>query len=475
MHTDLINPSPQLCAHVTQELAATGMAVVREVTLPSSFEPPVTDIVLLSIPAGIEIYLGAGTRYRGDSDRWLAIDIREPVPGNARLIGTAPAGASAALHWLQDLLRDAGGYWSPSITLQTGTEANSREVSPPPVPLRRTPDDLTDLSAVQTHLDQVHTGDLIDEAALLARLQQDVRGQDAALRVLASRIYRHCARPNPGRPATVFAIGPTGVGKTCTAETLAAALPTLGMQNQHYGFLRLDMSEYQEEYRVSQLLGAPQGYAGYYDGAQLIDALAANPCTVVLFDEIEKAHPAILRMLMNALDTGRISTARQTGNGHTLDVRRAIFFFTSNLGSRSILQELTQRGGFDDPNIVDAVCRSHLRAAHIPPELIARLSTFMVFRPLNHRVKAEIVALSIVRVAAEYGLQVEQVDPAVVICILDAVPENDLGARPYEYQVDSMLGDLFAGAATTKPVGGLAIHDGPPFSWTLYSPSDIAV
>src|SRR5205807_2293117 len=103
----------------------------------------------------------------------------------------------------------------------------------------------------------------------------------------------------------VFAVGPSGVGKTRTAEAMAQVLREVDEDNEAYQFLRLDMTEYQEAHRVSQLIGAPQGYIGHGEGSQLIDALRANRRTIVLFDEIEKAHPAILRVLMNAMDAGR--------------------------------------------------------------------------------------------------------------------------------------------------------------------------
>ncbi|MDQ3181832.1 MAG: AAA family ATPase [Acidobacteriota bacterium] len=157
---------------------------------------------------------------------------------------------------------------------------------------------------------------------------------------LSSRVSRHLARSNPRRPTTVFAVGPTGVGKTQTAETLARSLSRLMPNRQNFHFLRLDMSEYQERHRVSQLLGAPQGYIGYGEGAQLLDALAMYPRCVVLFDEIEKAHPDILRTLMNAMDAGRISSPHQNNGNRQIDCRKAIFCFTSNLESSGILQEL---------------------------------------------------------------------------------------------------------------------------------------
>src|SRR5262249_13030241 len=158
--------------------------------------------------------------------------------------------------------------------------------------------------------------------------------------VLARRVAQHAARVAPQRPLTILALGPTGVGKTRTARALAEALGTTGAPGA-YTFLRLDMNEYAEAYRGSQLLGAPQGDAGYGDSAQLVDTLVSNPRTLVLLDEIDKAHPKIMYALMNAMDAGRLSTPAKTSQGRDIDVRRSIFFLTSNAEAEPILADLS--------------------------------------------------------------------------------------------------------------------------------------
>ena len=181
---------------------------------------------------------------------------------------------------------------------------------------------------------------------------------------------------------------------------------------------------------MSQLLGSPQGYIGYGDGAQLTDALARNSRTVVLFDEIEKAHPDILKVLMNAMDAGRLSSpSRENGTSREVDCRKSIFFFSSNLDTESIQRSLEQRAAFADPEVVDEIFRTHLKVAGIPPELIGRIGHFLAFQSLSAKSNAEIVALEIQEAAREYRLDLGKVDPDVVVEIIQASKLQSFGAR----------------------------------------------
>ncbi|MGI8467324.1 MAG: AAA family ATPase [Pyrinomonadaceae bacterium] len=286
----------------------------------------------------------------------------------------------------------------------------------------------------------------INPKELFGQLSQEVRGQNESLARLSSRISRHLARTNPRRPATVFAVGPTGVGKTQTAETLARVLSRMVPNRQTFHYLRLDMSEYQEKHRISQLLGAPQGYIGYGEGAQLPDALAMYPNCVVLFDEIEKAHPDILKTLMNAMDVGRLSSPHLANGEREIDCRKAVFFFTSNLESSGILRELTTYKDNEQPDsqVVDEVCRRHLRKAGISPEIIGRIGSFLAYRELNQQARIEILALTIFRTASEYGLNISYIAPETLTTILNKTEASHFGVRPDEYLIDEMFGDVFA-------------------------------
>jgi ATP-dependent Clp protease ATP-binding subunit ClpB len=290
-----------------------------------------------------------------------------------------------------------------------------------------------------------HAAALLDEAGLLRELKSRVYGQDSALEVTARRISRHVGRSQPRKPATLFALGPTGVGKTETAKALAESLGQL-LSGRWSSLVRLNMNEYQERHRVSQLLGAPPGYVGYGDGTQLIDQLAAQPESVVLFDEIEKAHPDILVALMSAMDTGELSSAAPTAAGRLIDCRRSIFFFTSNIDTAGVIAALDAAGNPGEP--ADAICRRQLGASGIRPELVGRIGAFLVFRPLSDLARAEIATVALVRVASEYSLAVETIDPEIVSSIVNR-PYDGLGARPDEYYIDDMLGAEFARYAAT--------------------------
>ena len=229
-----------------------------------------------------------------------------------------------------------------------------------------------------------------------------------------------------------------------------------------YSYLRLDMTEYQEEHRISQLIGSPPGYAGHEEGSQLVNALRANPRTIVVFDEIEKAHPAILRVLMNPMDAGRLSTASKNSVGHEIDCRSAIFMFTSNLEATEILAELESRDAFGDRAVEDEVCRRRLHGAGIAPEIVGRIGRFLIYRPLSAETRAEILALAIVEIALEYGVQVSYIEPGVIITIMNLAGSKTFGVRPERFLIDDLLGSSFA-AAAQKGISKCVAVSGPPY------------
>ena len=314
---------------------------------------------------------------------------------------------------------------------------------------------VTDMNAIQASIPDRQQPMYLDEEELLSKLKENIMGQDFALSVLSSVIVRHLVRKHPSRPAVAFAVGPTGVGKTRSAEVLAKVLGELDEGGNGYQYLRLDMSEYQEAHRISQLLGAPQGYVGHGDGSQLIDTLKANPHTIVLCDEFEKAHPDIGKAIMNILDAGRASSASGGANGREIDCRHAIFIFTSNLDADAILDELETRSAYGNREVTDEVCRRRLKASGIPPEIVGRIGRFLVYRPLTGATRAAIIALAIIEVTKEYGINAVYVEPEVVIEIMKKGRSDDFGIRPEKYLIDDMLGAVFSKAAQngmTQPV-----------------------
>lgn len=373
--------------------------------------------------------------------------------------GVQYSGTSEAVHqWLRSGERRFGGFDELRRWIQ---EDLAGAYGQPPAPAARTAEPLTDFEAVSVSLNPKRSA-YLDETEVFNRLARRVRGQDVALHSLVSQTCRHLAKPNPTRPAVFFAVGETGVGKTHSAHNLAQVLSEMGNDQAHCGFVRLDMAEYQEGNRISQLTGAPQGYVGFGEGSQLVDALRANPKTVVLFDEIEKAHPSILRALMGMMDAGRLSTAAKANGSREIDCRSALVIFTSNLEANGIINELEQRNAFGQTDVEDEVCRRRLKASGISPEIVGRIGRFLVFRSLSADARAEIVTLAVADVAREYGLEVQRIEPAVVVSILEAIRSQGFGVRPERYQIDELLGSKFAKLAANgrcKPI----VVKGPPF------------
>jgi ATP-dependent Clp protease ATP-binding subunit ClpA len=193
-----------------------------------------------------------------------------------------------------------------------------------------------------------------------------------------------------------------------------------------------------------------------------MDALRANARTIVLFEKIEKAHPSILRVLMNAMDAGRLSTASRSSTGHEVDCRHAVFMFTSNVDAKSILDELESRSAFGNRAVENEVCRRRLHAGGIAPEVVGRIGRFLVFRPFSPQIRAEIVTLAIAEVADEYGLRVAYVEPGVVVDLMQKARSQKFGVRPELFLIDDVLGGAFARVAA-QGINTPVTVGGPPY------------
>ena len=204
-------------------------------------------------------------------------------------------------------------------------------------------------------------------------LHQRVIGQDEAVEKVTEAILRSRAGiANPARPIGSFLfLGPTGVGKTELAKALAQAL-----FDDEKNMVRIDMSEYMEKYSVSRLIGAPPGYVGYDEGGQLTEAVRRRPYSVVLFDEVEKAHPDVFNVLLQVLDDGRITDSQ----GRTVDFKNTIIILTSNLGSQAILEGIDAQGNISEEARaqVDGLLRRQFR-----PEFLNRLDEIVFYKPLT--------------------------------------------------------------------------------------------
>jgi ATP-dependent Clp protease ATP-binding subunit ClpB len=265
-------------------------------------------------------------------------------------------------------------------------------------------------------------GEMAKLLRLEDRLHERVVGQDDAVRAVADAIRRSRAGlADPRRPVGSFMfLGPTGVGKTELARALAALL-----FDSEDAMVRIDMSEYMEKHSTSRLIGAPPGYVGYEEGGQLTEAVRRRPYRVILFDEIEKAHPDVQNILLQLLDDGRLTD----GHGRTVDFRHAIVIMTSNMGSQYLRNlDPDDRPAFE---LVRAQIMEELRRT-LRPEFLNRIDEIIVFHPLTRRDLEQIVQLQMAQLSSRLrGLRVGlEVTPEALAYLAREGYNPDFGARP---------------------------------------------
>ena len=267
-------------------------------------------------------------------------------------------------------------------------------------------------------------------------LHKRVVGQDEGVRLVTDAILRSKAGiKDPTKPIGSFLfLGPTGVGQTELAKTLAATL-----FDDEQNMVRIDMSEYMEKYSVSRLIGAPPGYVGYEEGGQLTEAVRRKPYSVVLFDEIEKAHPDVFNVLLQVLDDGRITDSQ----GRTVDFKNTILIMTSNIGSPYLLDGIDEKGDIK-PEAQEQVM-GDLRG-HFRPEFLNRLDEIIMFKPLTKNNIGKIVDLMVKELSdrlADQELSLELTDAAKQM-VVDNGYDPVYGARPLKRYLQKYVETLTA-------------------------------
>ena len=267
-------------------------------------------------------------------------------------------------------------------------------------------------------------------------LHKRVIGQDEGVKLVSEAILRSKAGiKDPSKPIGSFLfLGPTGVGKTELAKTLAASL-----FDDENNMARIDMSEYMEKYSVSRLIGAPPGYVGYEEGGQLTEAVRRKPYSVVLFDEIEKAHPDVFNVLLQVLDDGRITDSQ----GRTVDFKNTILILTSNIGSPYLLDGIKEDGSISSE--AQELAMNDLRAS-FRPEFLNRLDEIVMFKPLTKENISGIINILLDELnkrLADREIKVQLTDAAIKLAA-DEAYEPSFGARPLKRYLQKNVETILA-------------------------------
>lgn len=301
-------------------------------------------------------------------------------------------------------------------------------------------DDIREILSIQTGIpvQRLSEDEMERLRSLEVRLKEDVRGQDEAVSFVARAIKQNgTGLSDPRMPIGSFLfLGPTGVGKTALAKSLAK-----NVQGDEGSLTRIDMSEYSEEFSVTRLIGSPPGYVGYESGGQLTEAIHRKPYSTILFDEIEKAHPKVIQLLLQVLDDGRLTD----GRGRTIDFRNTIIIFTGNVGSKEV-NSVRNRIGFNATQTCETrgIITEKAVKGCFPPEFIGRLSAIVLFNKLDRDVLKSIAVKMLTDLGQTFlnkGYEVA-FDESVAEYVLSSDKTDEYGARPVRDAVRNDVGGI---------------------------------
>ena len=294
-----------------------------------------------------------------------------------------------------------------------------------------------------------------------SELQRRVIGQDAAVEAVSNAILRaRAGLKDVNKPIGSFIfLGPTGVGKTELAKTLART-----MFDSEDNMIRIDMSEYMEKHAVSRLVGAPPGYVGYEEGGQLTEAVRRKPYSVILFDEIEKAHEDVFNMFLQILDDGRLTDNK----GKTVDFKNTIIIMTSNIGSQYLLENQGEEVTGEAKNLVMASLRNKFK-----PEFLNRVDDIIMFKPLSEEGIKKIIDIFLDEVRArlvDKNIKLEVTEEAKSILAKEGY-DPIYGARPLKRYIQNTLENNLARKIIKGDVyyGSTVVVDGQNNELTLYT------
>ncbi|MDA1054277.1 MAG: AAA family ATPase [Planctomycetota bacterium] len=427
----ILNATPAQIRMLEQKLRS-GYRFPFLMQLGDDFAPAATPAFLRRGASKFELLVETPLRYRGTI---------------AKLQQFAEHGrhGEARLESLFKFIRRNFGT-EPAVRAAGEVDVNDRTEIQPVSSVRRpmlNAGQITDLNEARRQLGRrkaTTTRVLLDRATLLRGLQQRIHGQDAVLDILAERVCVDLAKSERRQPLSFFLFGPSGVGKTETALVLADVLSSKEIGVPHR-LVRHNMNEYQERHSAYRLLGAPPSYVGYGDTPRLFQELHVSPRLVVVFDEIEKAHPDILQTLMALIDTGELACSAG-GEATVADFRQCILIFTSNLGG-SATKRLAERGLDMASMAFQIAARDLLVSQRVPPEIAGRIRSLLLFRELDVAELLAIVADKIQACGRAFGLTVRRVSPVLLADLAAQAKSTQFGVRIAEQLIEQEVAPAF--------------------------------